>query len=489
MKIVVIGAGFAGLATAALLAHDGHEVVVVEKNSTPGGRAGELRIDSFRFDTGPSWYLMPEAYDHFFALLGEENPLELVPLTPAYRLFAQGHEPLDMTDPYDVFESIEHGAGEKLRQYLESAREVYELSIRQCLYTTFSNLRFIPLKLRFIKLLLTSLDSFVASQFTDTRLRQMLTYPAVFLSSHPKRTPALYHLMSHTDLTQGVCYPQGGFSAIVEAIYRMAVERGVEFHFNTRVDEIVTRGHHVTGVRCGDKEFRAEAVVSAADIMHTQKLLPANKRSVPKLKDPGIGTVLVMLGVEGKIPELHHHNLFFSAEWDNDFDIVFDGKPGIANSMYVSMPSQTDPDVAEEGCENLFILIPTHATENLGHGSAYATESPQVRAIAEHGVDTLAAVVPNLRTRIKVQATLGPADFATRYNAWRGGAIGPAHTLAQSAFLRGSNVSSTLNNLYYAGATTVPGVGVPMCLISAENALKRINGDTTHTPTPTETLS
>ena len=503
---IVIGAGVAGMATAALLAKEGMDVTVVEKLSTHGGRAGNETVGGFRFDTGPSWYLMPDAFDHFFALFGKRTAdvLDLRPLAPAYRLFAEGEAPLDVTSGRDnaaeLFEAIEPGAGDTLREYLDSAEEAYNLALEHFLYTTFRSLApFAQVKGQYGKLaryLAEPLDRFVARRFSDTRLRQMLTYPAVFLSSHPARTPSLYHLMSHTDLTQGVRYPQGGFAAVMGAIYNLAVEQGVRFRFNAEVAAIDHSGRTATGVTLADgHHLTADLIISCADLHHTEtRLLPKHKRTYTERyfapRDPGLGTVLVMLGVEGEMPELAHHNLLFSTQWDDDFAAVFDGpapqRPlGASRSIYVSKPSATDPDVAPAGHENLFVLVPVAAEAAIGHGNMYRERaSEQVERIAN---DAIAQIeqwcgVEGLGERVVVKQTLGPADFAERYHAWSGGSIGPAHTLKQSAFLRGSNKSRKLDNLYYAGATTTPGVGVPMCLISAENVLKRLRGDTSSAP-------
>lgn len=518
---VVIGAGVAGLATAALLAKEGVEVTVVERTDTVGGRAGDLSVDGhagFRWDTGPSWYLMPDAFDHFFRLLGTttEEQYELVDLSPAYRVFPEAEGPVDVPSGVDeaaeLFESLEPGAGEKLRQYLDSAGDTYRVAIDRFLYTTFSAVG--PLlhgdvreRLgKLLKLLTQPLEGFVNERFQDHRLRQILTYPAVFLSSRPENTPAMYHLMSHTDLVQGVRYPVGGFRAVIDAIHRLAVEQGVTIELGTEVTAITTqrsgRKARATGVRVQRPdgsvgEITADVVVSGADLHHTEThLLPERLRTYREkyfaTRDPGLGTVLVMAGVRGKLPQLTHHNLLFSRDWSADFAAVFDGPVAdrpldASRSIYVSMPSASDPDVAPTDHENLFILVPVPAAEEIGHGDAYRGDAAErVEAIADAAIAQLAewAEIPDLAERIVVRKTLGPADFAERFHAWRGGSIGPGHSLRQSAFLRGKNVSGKVAGLYYAGATTVPGVGVPMCLISAENVIKRLHGDTSPGPLP-----
>ena len=511
--VIVIGAGVAGLATAALLARDGKKVTVVDKLEEVGGRAGSLTEAGFRWDTGPSWYLMPEAFDHFFELCGTSTQaeLELIDLSPAYRIYNDDGDFLDVETGVEkvakLFETIEPGAGARIRAYLAQASDIYNVALSKFLYTTFSSPRellgpAVRSRLGMLaQLLVRTLDKHVAQSFSDYRLRQVLSYPAVFLSSEPAAAPALYSLMSHTDLVEGVRYPLGGFDAVVRAIAKQAQLAGVQFRLGAEVTSILTAGAspRATGVRItdasGTQKLLADAVVSAADLLHTENTrLPHRLRTYPEKyfagRDAGLGPVLVLLGVKGKLPELSHHTLLFSKDWAPDFRAVYHGpEPArpldCSHSIYISKTSATDPDVAPEGHENLFVLIPVPADSALGHGNAYRdSPSAHVEAIADAAVKQIGdwAGIADLEERIVIRRTLGPADFAERYHAWRGGSIGPAHTLAQSAFLRGKNVSSKVAGLYYAGATTVPGVGVPMCLISAENVLKRMHGDATASP-------
>lgn len=243
---IVIGAGVAGLATAGLLAREDYHVRVFEKLDAPGGRAGQLTDSGFRWDTGPSWYLMPEAYDRFFELMGttSEQAYELVELHPAYRLFPEGSPALDVDSGVGnvatLFDALDPGAGKKVRRYLRNATDVYYLSLRHFLYTTFSNprdflhadiLRRLPYLAR---LLSSSLDTWVRNRFPHPILRQILSYPAVFLSTQPSQAPALYSLMSHTDLVEGVRYPRGGFAAIMSAIEKSTAKPAWSSTTNTK---------------------------------------------------------------------------------------------------------------------------------------------------------------------------------------------------------------------------------------------------------------
>ena len=513
-RVVVIGGGIAGLATAALLASRGNEVDLLEKNDELGGRVGSTERDGFRFDTGASWYLMPEVFEHFFALLGTtaEAELDLTVLDPSYRVFFEGHpEPVDLRPDRAhnraLFESLEPGAGERFDDYLRSAEETYDVALRRFLYSNFDSpsaflhpdvVRRTPALSR---LLTRSLGSHVASRFTDNRLRQVLGYPAVFLGSSPSRAPSMYHLMSRLDLGDRVFYPQGGFTRLIEVVADLAERHGARLHTGTPVTEVLTRDGargsrpQVSGVAYEEDGERrvlpADVVVGAADLHHleTELLPPALQTHPPRAwrrRTPGPGAVLAMLGVEGPLPELAHHSLFFTADWDRNFGEIFgrDARVPDPASVYVCRPSATDPTVAPAGCENLFVLVPVPADVAIGRGGDDGGGSEQVERAADTAIDQVAAWagVPDLRDRIRVRRTLGPEDFASRYNAWRGGALGLEHTLRQSAFLRPGNTSSKVDGLLYAGASTVPGVGLPMCLISAELVLKRLTGDRSALP-------
>lgn len=512
-RVVVIGGGIAGLATAALLAKNGYAVTLLEKNQQLGGRTGRLSAGGFTWDTGPSWFLMPEAFDHFYEAMGTSTAkqLDLIPLDPAYRVFTEGLDPVDVPSGIEriaaVFEGIEPGAGAAVTEYLEQAALSYELAVRHFLYTTFSSLRpFLTRELLghlglLATLLLGSLESLSADRFQDVRLRQILQYPAVFLATTPRRAPALYHLLSYTDLVDAVRYPQGGFGTVIDSIAQLARDNGVKIRTGACVESIMTCGRTARGVVFRDaatgrtERIEADVVVSAADKHHTDThLLPPPLQSPERAwqsRDPGISAVLVYLGVRGRLPELIHHQLLLSQQWEQDFarmsapasaGVAADGSNALdfaSESIYVCAPSKTDPHVAPEGDENLFVLVPTAALEELGHGSISGEQSAAVEKIAAHAVEIIArrAGIADLSSRIVQCHTMGPADFAAHFHAWRGSALGLAHTLRQSAFLRGSNKSDTVTGLYYAGSTTLPGVGLPMCLISAENVLTRLRQD------------
>ncbi|MFM9877604.1 MAG: phytoene desaturase family protein [Rhodoglobus sp.] len=510
-RVVIIGGGIAGLASAGLLAREGHQVTLLEARPEVGGRAGNWEKDGFRFDTGPSWYLMPEVFDHFYKLLGTsaDEQLKLVTLDPGYRVYFEGTtEPLDVSaeleDNLELFEAIEPGAGDRLEKYLESARQTYELAKLRFLYTTFADIRtlfrrdVLSKTVTFLRLLIEPLSSLVGRKFTDLRLRQVLGYPAVFLGSSPYLTPSMYHLMSHLDLADGVLYPMGGFTRVIESIADLARVQGATIITGAQVTRILVEGGKTTGVEYFDANRQtqfadADIVVSAADLHHSEtELLAREEQTYPQeywdSKTPGPSALLVYLGVEGELPQLEHHTLLFTREWERGFNQIFGTPSSVPEpaSLYICKPGGVDPDVAPEGYENLFVLVPIPADPTIGRGDVDGDGDPRIEALADRVIAQIAewAGIPDLASRITLRRTVGPGDFAHDLNAWRGTALGPAHTLRQSAFFRAGNVSKKVEGLYYVGGSTIPGIGLPMCLISAEILVKRLRGDTSTEPLP-----
>lgn len=481
-RLVVAGAGIGGMAAAAQLARAGFAVTVVERNDQAGGRARTWQQDGYTFDMGPSWYLMPEVFERFFAGFGKktEDYYRLKQLDPSYRVFfgsGEAHDvPPDRAGVAALFDRLEPGGGAKLERYLDEAAYKYRVAVGEFLYREyrsifdFLNWRMMTegLKLN----VLGKLDAAVRRRFGDRRARQILEYAMVFLGTSPNDAPAMYALMSHVDLTQGVFYPLGGIAAVAQGIRRLAEEQGVEFRFGTEVTKIVTERGRAVRVEARRADGAAvslpcDAVVANADYAHVEtELLDAADCSYPKKywerRVVAPSMFLLYLGVKRRLERLAHHNLYFQADWNAHFDTIFK-KPAWpeAPCFYVSCITKTDPGMAPPGRENVFVLVPVAA----GLADGDAVRAAYAQKVIRH-VEQITG--EEIAPHIEVQRIFSHRDFAGDYHAWKGTALGISHTLMQTAVFRPAMRSRKVPNLYFAGQYTHPGIGVPMVMIAAD---------------------
>lgn len=489
-KALVIGAGISGLATANILAKAGYKVEVVEKNKEIGGRAGRLVKDGFTFDTGPSWYLMPEVFEHYFNLfdVSAEKELQIKKLSPSYKVFFEKDKPITITSNLQkdskTFESIEKGSGQKLIKYVENSKLIYDLSIKHFLYTNFKSISDLLKKeilsntKKLLPLALTSVDNYVSKYFVDHRIKKILEYSMVFLGSSPYQTPAIYSLMSALDFSHGVYYPKNGIYSIMELIQKIGNDIGVKYRFNSPVQKIIVKNSVATGVQLASgKTIKADLVVSSSDIHHTEtKLLSQKYQTYPskywKNKNPGPSAFLMYLGIKGKLPEIEHHSLLFVDKWKENFESIYKYNqiPKDA-SIYLSKTSGSDDKVAPKNHEALVVLVPWP--------SGIKVSKQTLEKYYDIYLDRVQAItgIEDLKQRVISKTLVGPDDFKSNYNSWQSNALGPAHTLSQSAIFRTKNKSKKVNNLYYAGGSTIPGIGLPMCLISSQLIYKHLSGD------------
>ncbi len=284
--------------------------------------------------------------------------------------------------------------------------------------------------------------------------------------------------MSALDFEEGVFYPKGGLYTIIESLTRIAAELGVRFEYGQEVAKITAQDGVATGIELADgRVVHADVVVSNADLHHTEtRLLEPQQQTYPDRywdkKQASPSALLMYLGIKGTLPELEHHNLLFVDDWKINFaDIYKHGKMPDPASMYVCKPSQTDPTVAPHGHENVFVLVPLPA--------GVSVDAAQRDSLAQRYLQQLQDMTGvDLTGRIVYQKNFGPQDFYDKFFSWQNSMLGPSHVLSQSAFFRTPNVSKKLRNLYYSGAGTVPGIGLPMCLIGAELVYKRLAADT-----------
>ncbi len=486
-SVGVVGAGFGGLSAAAHLAREGADVTVYEQRPTVGGVAGRISENGFQFDTGPSWYLMPDLFERFFGAFDREPSefYDLERLDPHYRVFwtdgDRADVPAGIEDAAALFESYESGAGEQFRRYLDQAEMAYDIGMNRFVLPGRSRLRdyVSPTVARSARglTLLGTMDDHVADYVEHPKLRQLLEYTLVFLGGSPYNTPALYTLMSHVDFGMGVYYPAGGVWSVVEAVAAVTRNQGVDIRTETPVTSLRPAEGGVV-VETDDSRVVHDRVVSDAPPAHTEReLLPSGAvdRADGYWADRTLApsAFMLYLGVEGEIDSLEHHTLVLPPDWDDHFTALFDDPAWPDDpAYYLNIPSQTDPSVAPDGCETVVILVPV-APELDDTESMRRQFRQQILAdIAETtGVD--------LRDRIAVEHTACVSDYAGTFNKQGGTALGLAHTLWQTGPFRPGNRVPGLDRLYYVGGDANPGIGVPMCLLGGEHVADAVREDVT----------
>ena len=471
------------MAAACCLAKAGCEVTVLEKHTQPGGRARRLERDGFTFDMGPSWYWMPDVFERFFGLFSKEvsEYYELKRLDPSYRVYFLNEE-MDVPANYEalkiLFEKIEPGSSRQLQKFIAEAAYKYSVGMNKLVYKPgLSITEFIDIDVMkgVFKLdIFNSMKAHVAKHFKDSRLRELLEFPVLFLGALPQHIPALYSLMNYADIKGGTWYPQGGMYAVVEAMHSLAKEFGVQFLFNQNVEAINIKNSEAESVSTGDAVYEADVVLSAADyhFTETRLLLPQHRNYNEAYWNSRVmapGSLLYYVGLNKKVNNLTHHSLFFDTSFEKHGKQIYETKEWATEPLfYVSATSVSDDTVAPPGCENLFFLIPeaaglTDDTEELRrHYFSVILDRFEKRT------------GQNIKPHILFIQSYAHSNFIEDYNAFKGNAYGLANTLKQTAILKPSCRNKKINNLFYAGQLTVPGPGVPPSLISGELVAKEI---------------
>jgi phytoene desaturase len=484
-QVLVVGAGIGGIATAARLARHGCQVTVIEKCEKPGGRCGQMKIKGYTFDSGATLFMMPEVYTETFTALGErmQDHLNLQRVDPTYQLYFPDETRLlltsDMHRMMDQLEAIEPGSFEQMLRYLAEGRRIYRLSLDHLVGRDFRSLpefinpRMLGLFMQ-LKALTRHTDQ-VRSYFKDARLQMAFTFQDMYMGLSPYDAPATYSLMQATELVDGLWYPQGGMYSITRALTAVAEKLGVQFLYNTSVEQILIKGSRATGVRLADgQEILADTVVANADLGYVYRHLLPDQAAAEQIdrKEYGCSTIMFYWGLDKQYPQLGPHNLFLCGDYRQSFDQIFKklGMPERPN-FYIHAPVRMDPSMAPAGHDTWYVAVP------VGHISSRSAQDWS--AMQTHArsfiLQQLARLgLTDVESHIRVEVSFLPGDWQNRYNLMYGSTHGLSHKLTQMAYLRPHNRHSQYHNLYFVGASTHPGTGVPTVLISARLTAERV---------------
>jgi len=478
-RFSVIGSGFSGLSAACFLAKSGHGVYVLEKNKTIGGRARAFSEQGFMFDMGPSWYWMPDTFERFFGQFNRRpgDYYDLVRLDPGFQIIHGRNDvmkiPAKLEDIYQVFEEIEAGSADRLKKFLLGGEIKYRVGMQHLVYKpSYSWLEYASLevvtgasRLHMFK----SVRDHVRQYFKDERLIGLMEFPVLFLGAMAKQIPALYSLMNYAALSLGTWYPMGGMTEIVKGMESLARSSGVEFITDSEVEKIHVNGNLAHKIQTSICSFPTDGVIGSADYHHIeQSLLDEEYRNYKESfwdkKTFAPSSLIFYIGVNRKLKNLIHHNLFFDTSMDAHSREIYEEPRWPENPLfYACCPSKTDPSVAPQGMENLFLLIPV---------APGLKDSEEMR---EHYFQMVIKRMEQLcdetiMPHIVYKKSYCINDFVNDYNAYKGNAYGLANTLRQTAVLKPSMRNKKVKNMFYAGQLTVPGPGVPPALISGQVA-------------------
>lgn len=487
-KIVIIGAGLGGLSTALRLSKNpNYKITILEKHSTPGGRLNILEKDGFTFDLGPSFMSMTYEFDNLFKDAGISNPLDMRELDPIYQVFFDGRkEPLkifkDLVKLENEFKDIEPNLAKKLDEYLNRAGKFFhdtELQIVQSNYKGmldyFYKMSKVPFK--HIPYLFRTMWAELDKNFSSEEVKIIFSLVAFFLGSTPFHTPSIYSLLSYTEMRHnGYWSIHGGMYSIIKSIVAVLKERGVEFNFNTEIQSIGTNnGKLYEVIDNSGKRWNADIFISNSDAASFRGKVLKRKAFIEKKLDKMHWTLspfTIYLGVKGKIPGLLHHNYFLGSNFKDYADTIFTSSVSPKKPYYyVNAASKSDESCAPDGCENLFILCPVPDLR-------YKNNWDDAEKLSENIIDDISRRTNfNLKENIISKTIKTPIDWERMFNLYKGSGLGLAHDLNQVGAFRPKNKDEQFANLYYVGASTTPGTGLPMVVISSKLVVERINND------------
>ena len=482
-KIIVIGSGFSSLSAATYLSKYGYQVTILEKNQDFGGRARQLKSNGFIFDLGPSFYWMPDVFEKYFGDFGKKvkDYYQLIRLDPAYKIFFEKNKTVSIPGSFEkilsTFENIEKGSSSKLKKFMNEAEINYSIAMNGIVFKPgFSIFELITFQtVRRVKYFMTTIKSEVSKFFNNKKLKQILEFPVLFLGAKPENTPAFYNIMNYADFKLGTWYPKDGMYSVVKGMVRLAEENGVKLTSNQNVEAIIEKNNKIKGVISNGKNIYCDIVVSGADYHHTESLLNSHQRNYSESywdkKVFAPSALLFYIGLNKKVRNLEHHNLFFDVNFDEHASAIYNNKKWPdAPQFYVTVSSITDLKSAPENCDSFVILIPISPGLEDNEAIRESYLEKVLTRIEEHSEN-------KIKDSIIYKKSYCINDFKSDYNSYKGNAYGLANTLFQTAIFKPKLRSKKIKGLYFTGQLTVPGPGVPPALISGKIVSKTVMQD------------
>lgn len=483
-SVLVIGAGMAGIVSATHLAQRGFAVTVLEKNPRPGGRCNQFQRQGHTFDTGPTLLVMPKLFEAEFASLGVSmwEVLDLLPVDPTYHIIFDDGSRLSLTADQArmraQLEAIEPGSYAQYQRYMGEAGDHYDVAIRRLVNKDFRSLgEFFHPNMLPVFLQVHALSKHygrMRGYFDEPRLKAAFTFQDVYMGLSPFEAPATFSMMSYTELAHGVYYPRGGMYSVVKVLMRLAQHAGVSFEFNTAVERILVEEDRAKGVRLANGAARlADIVLANADLPYVyDRLLPPNAYSRSLLsKRYSCSTLSFFWGVDKRYDMLPPHTLFLSDEYRENFETIRHTQDVPHDAcLYVHAPARLDAAMAPAGQDTLIAILP------IGHLQPEAQDWRLVRDQGRREVFRRLQLlgIRDLHEHIKFEVTYNPLSWRRRYNLVKGATHGLSHNLLQLGYFRPANRHPQIHNLYFAGASTHPGTGLPTVMVSARLAANRI---------------
>jgi len=489
-SVVVIGAGVGGIVAATHLAQRGLNVTVVEKNSHPGGRCDRIFRDGHHFDTGPTLLVMPLLYESEFRALGSSlrDMLDLQRVDPTYHLVFDDGSQLTLTSDLNAMraqlETIERGAFQGLLRYLQEGGRHYEVGMEKLVNRDFRTAAdFITLSNLSLLFRLKPLANHyrnMSAYFHDPRLKAVFTFQDVYMGLSPFEAPATFSLMPYTELAHGVWYPKGGMYRVVEVLMELARAAGVEFLFNATVKRIEVNSTLARGVTlANDLHMEADIVLANADLPYVYQNLLLDYGTNKKLagKHFSCSTVSFFWGMDKTYESLGPHTLFLADDYRQNFESINRdfGLP-VNPSLYVHAPARLDASMSPHGQDTLIAVVPVGHISEMNEQD-WASIRDEARQHVLRRLNTLG--ICEVEPHIKFEMTFTPLSWCKRYNLMKGSTHGLSHTLTQLAYLRPHNRHAHYHNLYFVGASTHPGTGLPTAMVSGRLVAKRIMDELT----------